>query len=134
MKAILTMAAGTLWIAQAIAAEPAKPINIIFSADNASCAAWLKSAGNPLVRAQYEIWARGFVSGHNYANPSHQIAVDVFPGGDDLYQYFDQYCKNNPQQTYVGGAINLVALLRALPPEKSAPAVKQPAKAPAPAK
>jgi len=133
VKAILTMAAGTLLMAQAIAADRSQPINIIFSADNASCAAWTKSAGNKLVRAQYEFWARGFVSGHNYANPSHQITVGAFPGGDDLYQYFDQFCRDNPQQTFVGGAIQLVEQLRA-PPAKSAPAAKPAAKTAAPAK
>ncbi len=129
MKAILTLAAITLMMAPAIAAGPAQPINIMFAADNASCAAWNQSAGNRLVRAHYESWARGFVSGHNYANPSHQITVGAFPGGDELNRYFDQFCKDNPQQTFVRGAIQLVEQLR-----ETAPARKQPAKAAVPAK
>ena len=133
MKAVLNIAGMILAALHAIAADAALPINIIFSADNASCAAWSKSAGNKLIRAQYEFWARGFVSGHNYANPSHQIKVGAVPGGDELYQYFDQFCGDNPQQTFVGGAIQLVEQLRA-PPAKSAPAVKPAAKAAAPAK
>ena len=120
----------------AIAAAPAQPINIIFSADNASCAAWTKSAGNKLVRAQYEFWARGFASGHNYANPARQVAVGAFPGGDDLYRYFDQYCHDNPQQSFVGGAIRAGrAASRSHAPAKPRRRKKQPAaKAPAPAK
>ncbi len=129
MKSISAMAAITVLMVPAITAEPAQPINIIFSADNAACAAWTKSAGNKLVRAQYEFWARGFVSGHNYANPSHQIAVGAFPGGDDLYRYFDRFCGENPQQTFVGGAIQLIEQLRATAPTKSAPARAQPAPA-----
>ena len=116
-----------------MAAEPAQSVNIIFTAENASCAAWAKSSGNKLVRAQYEFWARGFVSGHNYANPARQVRVGTFPAGDELYQYFDSYCRDNPQQTFVEGAIRLVARLRDPPartgsaPDKSTPAKKAPA-------
>ena len=91
MKCYMTMAALLVAATAAAAAETAPPINIIFSADNAACAAWTKSAGNKLVRQQYEIWARGFVSGHNYANPARQVKVGALPGGEELYQYFDQY-------------------------------------------
>ena len=134
MKSIATIAALLLAAAAATAAEPAPPINIIFSADNASCAAWAKSAGNKLIRQQYEMWARGFVSGHNYANPAQQVKVGTFPGGDDLYKYFDQYCRDNPQHTVVAAAIQLVEQLAApAPTAKPAPAPerKQPAKTPA---
>ncbi len=134
MKSIATIAALLLAAAAATAAEPAPPINIIFSADNASCAAWAKWAGNKLIRQQYEMWARGFVSGHNYANPAQQVKVGAFPGGDDLYKYFDQYCRDNPQHTVVAAAIHLVEQLAApAPAAKPAPAPerKQPAKTPA---
>ncbi len=133
MRAILTIA-GVLAAVPALAAD-LPPINIIFSADNAACAAWTKSAGNKLVRQQYEIWARGFVSGHNYANASHQVKVGAFPGGEDLYRYFDQYCRDNPQQTFVAGTIQLVEdLAGAAPAGKAAPVHKTPAKAAPPAK
>ena len=132
MKSIATIAALVLAAAPAAAAEPAPPINIVFSADNASCAAWTKSAGNKLIRQQYEMWARGFVSGHNYANPAQQVKVGAFPSGEDFYQYFDQYCRGNPQHTFVAAAIQLVEQLAAPAAEtKPAPARKQPAKAPA---
>lgn len=132
MKAITTIAALLLAAAPAVAAQPAPPINIIFSADNASCAAWTKAAGNKLVRQQYEMWARGFVSGHNYANPAQQVKVGAFPSGEDFYQYFDHYCRDNPQHTFVAAAIQLVEQLAApAPVAKPAPTRKQPAKAPA---
>jgi len=134
VKSIATIAALLLAAAAATAAEPAPPINTIFPADNASCAAWAKSAGNKLIRQQYEMWARGFVSGHNYANPAQQVKVGAFLGGDDLYKYFDQYCRDNPQHTVVAAAIQLVEQLAApAPAAKPAPAPerKQPAKAPA---
>jgi hypothetical protein len=130
VKSILTIAALLLAAAPAIAADSAPPINIVFSADNASCAAWTKSAGNKLIRQQYEMWARGFVSGHNYANPAQQVKVGAFPSGDDFNQYFDQYCRDNLQQTFVAAAIQLVEQLSA-PAPVAKPARKQPAKAPA---
>lgn len=111
MRTFLITTALMLAALPAMAAEPAAPINIIFSGENAACPAWTKSAGNKLVRQQYEIWTRGFVSGHNYANPSRQVKVGAFPAGDDLYQYFDQYCRDNPQQSFVGGAIQLLEQL-----------------------
>jgi hypothetical protein len=89
----------------------------------------MKSAGNKLVRAQYEFWARGFVSGHNYANPADQVKVGSFPSGENLYEYFDQYCRENPQQTFVAGAIQLVGQL-----SESAKTVKPRSLKPAPAK
>ena len=122
----------------AIAAAQGQPVSI-FSFEDASCNAWLKSGGNKLLRAQYEFWIRGFVSGHNYANPPRQVAVGKFPGSDALYQYLDQYCRDNPNSSFVAGAIHLVEQLRdPAAPAKPAPAKKEPAKtapasAPAPA-
>jgi hypothetical protein len=129
------MAGMLLAAVTAMAAEPAPPINIIFSADNATCAAWTKSAGNKLVRQHYESWTRGFVSGHNYAAASRQVKVGAFPNGDELYRYFDQYCRDNPQQGFVGGAIQLVEQL-AEPSAAAKPAAprKAAAKAATPSK
>ena len=129
MKAIPVLAAMALAAAPAFAAEREAQINIIFSAENATCTAWSKSGGNKLVRQQYEIWARGFASGYNYATPSRQIKVGAFPSGDDFAQYFDQFCRNNPQQSFVAAAIQLVEqLAEATPPPKPAPARTPPAK------
>ena len=118
MKAIPVFAAMALVAAPAFAAEREAPINIIFSAENATCTAWAKSAGNKLVRQQYEIWARGFASGYNYATPARQIKVGAFPSGEEFAQYFDKYCRDSPQQSFVAAAIQLVELLA----EPTAPA------------
>jgi hypothetical protein len=135
MKANSIIAALALAAAPSLAATPApaQSVNIIFTAENASCAAWTKSSGNSLLRAQYAVWARGFVSGHNYANPARQVRVGAFPGGDELYQYFDNYCRDNPQHSFVEGVIHLVTQLRELPaPAKSsADKAGQPKLAPA---
>ncbi len=110
----------------------------IFSFEDTSCAAWAKSAGNRSIRAQYEFWIRGFASGHNYANQGRQVPVGKLPGGNQLYAYLDEYCHDNPNSTFVGGAFRLVEQFReATVPVKPvvAPAKKEATKAPpAPAK
>jgi hypothetical protein len=132
VKAIPILAGMVLASASVIAAEREPPINIIFSAESATCTAWLKSAGNKFVRQEYEIWAHGFTSGYNYGRPLRQVKVGAFPSGDDLYQYFDQYCRDHPQQSFVAGAIQLVEqLAEPTAPAKPAPVRRPPAKAPA---
>ena len=132
MKAIPTLAGMILATASVFAAAREPQINIIFTAENATCTAWTKSAGNKLVRPHYEMWTRGFVSGYNYATPSRQIKVGAFPSGDDLYQYFDQYCRDHPQQSFVAGAIQLIEqLAEPTAPAKPATVRKPPAPAPA---
>jgi hypothetical protein len=84
----------------------------IFWFDDASCNAWSKSATNKALRMQYESWVRGFVSGHNYANPSRQVKIGKLPGSAQLNQFLDAYCKDHPTQSFVGGAIALVQELR----------------------
>jgi hypothetical protein len=123
--------AATILVAGAAAvsaAERDSQINIIFSAENATCTAWLKSADNKLVRQQYEIWARGFTSGYNYSTPARQIKVGAFPSGEDLYKYFDQFCRDNPQQSFVAGTIQLVEQLADSAAKPLAPARKPAAK------
>jgi hypothetical protein len=78
------------------------------------------------VRAQYEFWIRGFVSGHNYATPARQVVTGKLPGGEQLYAYLDQYCHDNPNSSFVGGALRLVEQFR----ETTAPAKKDAAKPP----
>jgi len=133
VKAIYILAGLVFAAASAQKPDREPQINIIFSAENATCTAWSKSAGNKLVRQQYEIWARGFASGYNYATPTRQVKVGAFPSGDDLYHYFDQYCRDHPQQSFVAGTIQLVEQLAdaAAAPAKAAPARKPSVPAPA---
>ena len=101
-------------------------VNVLWFED-ASCAAWTKSAGNKAIRAIYEAWIRGFVSGHNYANPSRQVALGQFPDSSGLHQHLDQYCAENPNSSFIGGAIALVEVLRT--PARTVPTKKSPVKA-----
>ena len=130
MKAPTAIAGMVLATASAFAAEREAQINIIFSAENATCLAWTKSAGNKALRVRaYEVWARGFVSGYNYATPHRQVKVEAFPSGDDFDRYFDEFCRDHPQQSFVAGAIQLVEqLAEPATAAKAAPARKAPAK------
>jgi hypothetical protein len=93
----------------------------IFAFEDASCGAWKKSQSNKLLRAQYEFWIRGFVSGHNYADPARQVKVGALPGSEGLYGYIDNYCNANPTLSFVGGVIALVQDLREPAPAKTPP-------------
>lgn len=125
------------WVACAalpgIAAGQGQQVNV-FAFEDASCRSWSKSAGNPGLRMQYESWMRGFVSGHNYANPVNQVQIGTFPGSDAVRAYVDAYCKENPQLNFVGAGIRMVEeLRRPAPPARKAPSGK-PAVKSAPAK
>jgi hypothetical protein len=113
------------------AASPAQGQQInIFSFEDASCNAWVKSSSNKMLRAQYEFWIRGFISGHNYASPSRQVEIGSFPGSEALYKYLDQYCHDNPSSSFIGGAIALVDQLR-VKVSPTAPQKKEAVKPPA---
>ena len=123
----------------AIAQAQRQEVNV-FAFEDASCNAWSKSGANKLLRAQYEFWVRGFVSGHNFASPARQVKIGAFPGSDALYEYLDRYCRDNPTLSFVGGAIKLVEELRepvaatSKAPATPTAAKKEPPKtAPAPA-
>ena len=113
-------------LAPAAATAQQQQVNIFFPFDNASCATWGKYAGNRAIRQQYEFWILGFVSGHNYANPTRQVPTGKLPVGDQLYAYLDEYCHDNPNSSIVGGAFRLVEQFRETTPAAK-PAV-QPAK------
>ncbi|MFZ2852944.1 MAG: hypothetical protein WAZ34_02385 [Rhodocyclaceae bacterium] len=61
--------------------------------DDMSCQAWLKSKDDAEQRKAYVAWVRGFLSGHNYANPGQQISV-VSSGTVELY--VQRYCSEKP--------------------------------------
>ena len=111
MRAFVRTSVLLAFLLPALAAAQKQQVNI-FWFDDASCSAWSKSANNKGLRMQYESWVRGFVSGHNYASPARQVKVGKLPGSLELNQLLDAYCKDNPTEPFVGGAIQLVEDLR----------------------
>ena len=137
MKAFFAATIFMLAILPAAATAQGREVNI-FTFEDSSCASWTKSANNKLLRAQYLFWIQGFVSGHNYASPEHQVKTGKLPTNETMYRYLDAYCKNNPTRSFVGAAITLVEELREpvapAAPAKSAPAKKPTKAAPSAAK
>jgi hypothetical protein len=78
---------------------PKSPAVQIFSYEDTSCGAWMSSANNPPVRAQYYSWFRGFVSGYNWGNPNNQVLRHM-PDLATLSLYVDKYCREQPLQSF----------------------------------
>lgn len=70
----------------------AAPLKILGFRDG-SCQAWGQSKDDPEQRQRFVSWARGFLSGHNYAN-QHQQVTDVSSATVELY--IDRYCREKP--------------------------------------
>ena len=80
----------------------------IFSFDDISCAAWIRSRDNELLRTQYGTWFRGFVSGYNFGNPANQVFLDAMPDPAAVAAYVDRFCRDNPRLSFVAAAVPLV--------------------------
>jgi len=85
------------------ASAGAAPLKIL-GFDDMSCQVWLKSKDDAEQRAQYVAWARGFLSGHNYANQSQQISV-VSSGTVELY--IQRFCSEKPLGQFSDAALRM---------------------------
>jgi hypothetical protein len=72
----------------ATAAEPR-----MLGVDDNSCQAWAESKGDAEKRTEYISWARGFLSGHNYANQKQQVS-DV--SRSTLEMFIERFCRDSP--------------------------------------
>lgn len=72
--------------------------------DDNSCKAWQGSSGDPELRAAQVAWARGFLSGHNYANQRQQV-TDVSAG--TVERNIEQYCRKNPGGLFIDAAYRM---------------------------
>lgn len=84
----------------------------IFSFEDISCAAWTRSQGDEILRAQYGTWFRGFVSGYNFGNPANQALLGAMPDPAAVAAYVDKYCRDNPLHSFVAAAVPLVQAIR----------------------
>lgn len=92
-----------------------RPPVSVFSYDDTSCGAWVKSADVTWIRAQYYSWFRGFVSGYNLGNPGNQVQLGQMPNEQTLYLFIDKYCRDHPLNPFVSAAFKLVEELREQP-------------------
>lgn len=65
--------------------------------DDNSCQAWARSRDEAELRREYISWARGFLSGHNYANPRQPVS-DVSRG--TLEMFIERFCRDNPSAQF----------------------------------
>lgn len=70
--------------------------------DDMSCAAWSRADTDQ--RAAYVTWARGFLSGHNYARPAQQISA--ISAGSVEYQ-INRHCSENRASDIVTATMRL---------------------------
>lgn len=105
------------WVAaQVIGASTAQaqqlPSFNVFGFADASCGAWMKSQGVQEHRQVFLFWFRGFVSGVNYKDATHQVPLQSMPNQETLTLYIDKHCRENPLEPVYGAALTLVRELR----------------------
>lgn len=61
--------------------------------DDNSCQVWARTKDDQEQRKEYVSWARGFLSGHNYANPKQPVS-DVSRGTIEMY--IERFCRDKP--------------------------------------
>lgn len=77
----------------AVAAPPR-----VLGFDDDSCQAWTGSKDDPERRGEYLSWARGFLSGHNYANQKQQVS-DVSRGTVEMF--IERFCRDRPAAPFI---------------------------------
>jgi len=95
------------WLFLAVALLPgfglaAGPVKLLGLADM-SCGAWKKSS-DPELREPYIQWVRGFLSGHNYANQSMQVA-EISTA--TVAVFIDRYCLEHAGATVAEVAMRM---------------------------
>ncbi len=76
----------------------------ILAFDDNSCKAWRQGVEEPELRAAHVAWARGFLSGHNYANQRQQV-TDV--SAATVERNLEQFCRKNPDGLFIDGAYRM---------------------------
>lgn len=74
----------------------AAPLKLL-GLDDMSCQAWNASKQEADQRHAYLAWARGFLSGHNYANQRQQV-TDVSNG--TIEGYANRFCRENAKLSF----------------------------------
>jgi hypothetical protein len=76
----------------------------ILGFEDASCQTWTQSKADPEQRAVFLAWARGFLSGHNYANQRQQV-TDVSRSTVELY--IERFCREKPKAQFIDGVFKM---------------------------
>ena len=78
-------------------AHGAAPAVKLLGFEDMSCQAWKQSQNDPDQRAQYVVWMRGLLTGHNYARPSQQVST-ISSG--TIEQFVTRYCNEHSQDGF----------------------------------
>jgi hypothetical protein len=81
-----------LFLCLALCAQAATLPRMLGFDDN-SCQAWVGSKDDSERRGEYLAWARGFLSGHNYANQKQQVS-DISRGTVEMF--IERFCRDKP--------------------------------------
>lgn len=92
--------AGTLLSALPVVAAPIKVLGL----NDMSCTAWKATKSDPERREPYLQWVRGFLSGHNYASQSQQVAE---VSGGTVAVFVDRYCSEHAAATIANAAMQM---------------------------
>ncbi|MDR0441591.1 MAG: hypothetical protein LBI59_11545 [Candidatus Accumulibacter sp.] len=83
-----------------LAAAPPKMLGF----DDNSCRAWVESREDPELRGAYLAWARGFLSGHNYANQKQQVS-EISRGTVEMF--VERFCRDKPTAQFTDAVYRL---------------------------
>lgn len=81
----------------------AAPLRLHALADM-SCKAWKATENDAARRDTYLQWTRGFLSGHNYANPTAQVAE---VSAATVALFIDRYCAEHAAATVAEAAMRM---------------------------
>ena len=88
----------------ATSANAGPPVIKILGFEDGSCQAWTSSKDDPERRSQYIAWARGFLSGHNYANQSQQV-TDFSQA--TIENFIENFCRQKPNAEFTEAAYRM---------------------------
>jgi len=80
----------------------------IVGAGQASCGKWIESKNIPQRHYQIKQWVLGFISGNNWSWAGTNKIQVKSPDEDAVVAFIDRYCKNNPLQSILYGAMSLI--------------------------
>lgn len=72
--------------------------------DDNSCRVWVASKDDPGQRREYVSWARGFLSGHNYANQKQQVSDVSY---STVEMFIERFCRDKPQAEFTEAAYRM---------------------------
>lgn len=107
---IVPLALGFVHSSASLAQGP--PEFTVFTFGDTSCAAWTKSQTDAALRAQFQAWFRGFVSGYNFGNSANQVLSGTMPNPANIALYVDKFCRENPTLDFIGSVTPLIREIR----------------------